>query len=183
MRVSRDTAEKNRKRVVETAARLFREQGYDGIGVAGLMQAAGLTHGGFYKQFKDKEDLAVEATEAALAETQSRWQRKIARDGNDLGSLKRWYLSKPHVSGVGDGCAFAALAAEAPRHGPDLRQAFGAAVESYLDMITEGEDAPDRAEALRAMATMVGALILSRAVEDPALAEEILDSGAGPGTD
>src|SRR3546814_8406579 len=82
------------------------------------MEAAGLTHGGFYKQFADKEALVVEATEQALAENLGNWGEAIAKaPGDPLGTLRQWYLSKEHIDRVGDGCAYAALAAEAPRHG------------------------------------------------------------------
>src|SRR3546814_7801887 len=71
MRVSRDEAARNRTKVVEAAAEKFRQRGYDGIGVVGLMEAAGLTHGGFYKQFADKEALVVERSEEHTSELQS----------------------------------------------------------------------------------------------------------------
>src|SRR3546814_580713 len=146
MRVSRDEAARNRMKVVEAAAEKFREHGYDGIGVVGLMEAAGLTHGGFYKQFQDKEALIVEATIAALEENKENWRQWMDKVPSDpVRSLHRLYLSKEHIDRVDDGCAFAALAAEAPRHGPELRQAFEDGFESWIAEYTR--DAEDKDEA------------------------------------
>ncbi|WP_326914684.1 TetR/AcrR family transcriptional regulator [Sphingopyxis chilensis] len=180
MRVSRDEAARNRTKVVEAAAEKFRQRGYDGIGVVGLMEAAGLTHGGFYKQFADKEALVVEATEQALAENLGNWGEAIAKaPGDPLGTLRQWYLSKEHIDRVGDGCAYAALAAEAPRHGAALQQVFEDAFEESIARLVPDDDGSKdaRAEAIRGMAQMVGSLVLARAVRRRELAEEILKSG------
>ena len=179
MRVSREEAARNRAKVVETASAKFREHGYDGIGVVGLMQAAGLTHGGFYKQFDDKEALVAEATAHSLAENLGNWRRVIGRGAGDPASkLRKWYLSKEHIDRVGDGCAYAALAAEAPRHGPPLQQVFADAFEESIAELIPDEDnsAGARSAAIANMATMVGALVLARAVGRRELAEEILES-------
>jgi TetR/AcrR family transcriptional repressor of nem operon len=180
MRLSREEAAKNREKVVEAAARKFRENGYDGIGVVGLMEAAGLTHGGFYKQFDDKEALMVEATALALASNVDRWRGVMAEaPGDPIKALLRWYLSKQHLDYVADGCAYAALAAEAPRHGAELRHAFEQALERSIASLTtemkEGADA--RGEAIRTLALMIGSLVLARSVDSRDLAEEILKSG------
>lgn len=182
MKVSREVAAENRERVLETAGEQFRAQGYDGIGVASLMKAAGLTHGGFYKQFESKEALVREATERALARNHEGWRDALdgaaGGGGEAIARLKAWYLSPPHVAARDRGCAFAALAAEAPRHGPELRQTFEAALRRTVDLLVD-EGGLDRAEAIRTAAQMVGALMLARAVEDPALSAEILEAGRG----
>ncbi|GGE36802.1 TetR family transcriptional regulator [Primorskyibacter flagellatus] len=179
MRVSREVAEQNRKSVVDTASRLFRENGYDGIGVAALMKAAGLTHGGFYKQFEDKAALAAEATEAALAGNREKWSGVIATagQGKDItpaAALAAWYLSPQHAGMRAEGCAFAALASEAPRQPAPVRAAFTSAIEESVALLT----APDtpRDEALRHLSAMVGALVLARATDDPGLADDILSA-------
>src|SRR3546814_20841352 len=141
MRVSRDEAARNRTKVVEAAAEKFRQRGYDGIGVVGLMEAAGLTHGGFYKQFADKEALVVEATEQALAENLGNWGEAIAKaPGDPLGTLRPWSLSKEHIDRVGDGCAYAALAADAPRHGAASQPVFAAAFEEPIARLVPDAD-------------------------------------------
>ncbi|MAZ18612.1 MAG: TetR family transcriptional regulator [Ahrensia sp.] len=175
MRVSREVAEENRKRVVETAGRLFRQHGYDGIGVATLMKAAGLTQGGFYKQFEDKSALAAEATEAALAENRKMWEDVIAASDAAPGeAIASWYLSPSHVDTTAEGCCFAALAAEAPRQGEKVQSIFREALEASLQLLT-GPDR-DREEAMRQLSTMVGALVLARAAGPDALAKEFLDA-------
>lgn len=182
MRLSREEAAKNRVKVVEAAGRKFREHGYDGIGVVGLMDAAGLTHGGFYKQFEDKEALIVEATALALASNLDNWRDVMTKaSGDPVKALLRWYLSGKHLNYVADGCAYAALAAEAPRHGAELRRTFEQALERSISSLTaemkdkEGADA--RGEAIRTLARMIGSLILARAVDSQDLAGEILKSG------
>ncbi|AQQ07899.1 hypothetical protein B0E33_29280 (plasmid) [Roseibium algicola] len=178
MRVSRETAARNRENVVKTASRQFREHGYDGIGIAGLMKAAGLTQGGFYKQFADKDAIITEATQQALDENLVAWQSVVEGHQDDpLNALRRWYLSREHVDRRDAGCAYAALAAEAPRHGKYLQDAFCEAVEKSITLLTDtrAESAQSRCEAIRLITGMVGALVLSRAVGEGALSQEVLD--------
>ncbi|WP_108661240.1 TetR/AcrR family transcriptional regulator [Acuticoccus kandeliae] len=177
MRVSRDVAAQNRRKVVETAARSFREHGYDGVGISALMKAAGLTHGGFYKQFADKEALAAEATEAGLRRNEIGWTKALEGvEGDPLEAFAEWYLRDDHVGTRARGCTFAALAAEAPRQGPAIQTVFGEALDRWVGRITEAN--PDaevsRAAALKTIATLVGAVILARAVADEEQKAEIL---------
>jgi TetR/AcrR family transcriptional regulator, transcriptional repressor for nem operon len=188
MRVNRAQAEENRRTVVETASQLFRERGFDGIGLSELMGAAGLTHGGFYKQFKSKDDLIAEACDRALTSGAISWRRtatEAAEAGEGvLAALVRRYLDPTHRDRVGTGCVFAALAADAARHGPELPRRFEAGIKTYAGILDEamragaaGADVADDA-ALAAFSTMVGALLLSRAVDDEAYARRILDAAA-----
>ncbi len=182
MRVSREEAARNREKVVQAASRKFRDHGYDGIGVAGVMEAAGLTHGGFYKQFEDKEALIVEATAHALASNLEKWREVVANaSGDPCRALLDWYLQKGHIKYVADGCTYAALAAEVPRHGTELRRAFERGLEetisSLMAEIKDRKSDDERADAIRTLSLMVGSLILARAVNSRALAEEILEAG------
>src|SRR6202011_3642660 len=106
MRVSREKAIENRERIVETASRLFREKGFDGVGVDAIMSGAGLTHGGFYGHFGSKDDLAAEAVVRAL----ERSAEKLGRHAN-LTELISEYLSERHCADRASGCAIAALGA------------------------------------------------------------------------
>lgn len=179
MRVSREKAEANRRNVVEVASRLFRQRGYDGIGLADLMKGAGLTQGGFYKQFGSKDALIVEASVEALKIGAGRWAQ-LASDapGNPLTAIVEFYLSPGHRDEKAEGCAIAALGPDAARHGGTLRQAFGAGVEHYLelldDMVQADTDGHRRDKAMVIISTMVGALVLSRAVEDQQMSGDIL---------
>lgn len=102
MRVSKEQAAANREQIVHQAARLFRERGFDGIGVAELMKNAGLTHGGFYGHFDSKEQLMAEACEYAIGVTGRRWRRLVSdSDGPSMDILARRYLSKRHRDAPG----------------------------------------------------------------------------------
>jgi TetR/AcrR family transcriptional regulator, transcriptional repressor for nem operon len=184
MRVSRETAKKNRQNVVRTASEQFRTHGYDGIGIASLMKAAGMTQGGFYKQFENKEALECEATELALNDNFELWAKTTEGEGDPVAALKAWYLSPQHLSAVGQGCTYATLAAEANRQRPALQNIFNAAVAQQIEFLAQAlGDKPDsRAEAIQTISQMVGALILARSVNDEDLQQEILTAAKLPAT-
>jgi TetR/AcrR family transcriptional regulator, transcriptional repressor for nem operon len=180
MKVSREQAAENRERIIDVAGRLFRERGLDGIGVANLMKAAGLTHGGFYGHFESKEDLEVQACARVLARTTETLQAMAARDPQaPLNGFLDRYLSAGHRDGPGEGCIYAALASDVARqNSPALRRTFTAGLRPFIDTlvrIVPGRSrAARRQKALACLSAMVGALILARTVDDPALSEEIL---------
>lgn len=181
MRVSRDQAAQNRERIIEVAAKLFRERGFDGIGVADLMKSAGMTHGGFYGHFASKEDLMAQACTRALDGSLEALHQIAERgDENALSAVASAYLSPAHRDRPGEGCVLAALGAEAARHGSPVRSAFTGGVRSALDLLTRlvpGKSKRARRErALATYASMIGALVLARAVDDPELSEEVLQA-------
>jgi TetR/AcrR family transcriptional regulator, transcriptional repressor for nem operon len=183
MRVSRAQAEENREAVINVASRLFREYGFEGIGLNDVMKAAGLTHGGFYKQFKSKEDLAVHACRRALDESVGKWSRVVVKAaGNPLVALVRFYLSPRHRRRVGEGCPIAALGSDAVRSSLALRGAFEAGVEAHLDildrLLSVAPDGATRDRSIAILSMMVGALVLSRAVKDTALSQRIVEVAA-----
>ncbi|MDB5532938.1 MAG: hypothetical protein JWO28_1253 [Hyphomicrobiales bacterium] len=188
MKVSREQAQENRRTVIGVAGRLFRERGFDGIGLSDLMKAAGLTHGGFYKQFKSKHDLIVEASAQALDESAGRWSRIIhGASANPLAGLIRFYLSKAHRDRPGEGCVFAALAPDVARHdallkNTALKKAFEAGMEKHLvlfdGLLSDTPDETTRNQSISLVSAMVGALVLSRAVENKALSQRILKTVA-----
>lgn len=175
MRVSREKAAENRERIVETAARMFREEGFDGVGVDAIMSAAGLTHGGFYGHFGSKDDLATEAVTRALQHGGEKQRRYT-----NLGDLMSGYLSGRHRADRANGCAIAALGGDIVRQGEGVRGALTASVRGQLDrfshLLRSGTAANRRRRAITTLAGMVGALTLARAVNDPALSEEILEA-------
>lgn len=181
MKVTRAQADENRNRIVEVAGRLFRERGFDGIGIADLMKRAGLTHGGFYGNFESKEDLIVQACERVFETSQQPWVK--AQEQSDENTFTRFvesYVSQRHRDQPGTGCAFAALASDAARYGGAVRSTFGAGIKSYLDMLSDvapGRSAEaKRKKALSSLSEMVGAVILARATGDAALSDEILNA-------
>lgn len=181
MRVSRAEAEKSRERIIEVASKLFREHGFDGIGVADLMKAAGLTHGAFYRHFASKEDLMAQATAHALGRGRDALRKWAdGDDGNGLSAVAAAYLSAAHRDRPSEGCALAALGAEAARHGSPVQHTCTEAVRSAVEMLaglTPGKtERAKRERALVAYASMVGGLVLARAVDDPELSGTILDA-------
>lgn len=183
MKVSKEQMTENRERILETAAQLFRERGFDGIGVADLMKSAGLTHGGFYGHFDSKEDLMAQASARALAQSTALWQRLVQRtDENPRATMERAYLSPRHRDAPGQGCLMAALGADAARQGPGVRRAMTEGLAAMVELLTSvmpgRSKAARRQKALADYATLVGALVLSRAVDDAALSDEILQATA-----
>lgn len=173
MRYKSEHKEATRRRIVKTAARRFREHGFAGIGIADLMADAGLTHGGFYAHFPNKDALAATATAEALKELPQliAWSRERGRD--PVEELIDRYLTAVHRDTPGAGCAIAALGAEAPRQGPGTQASFAAAIEAGLDALG-GLLPGGRDEALALLAALVGGLVMARAVGTGALSEAIL---------
>lgn len=181
MRVTREQAAANRARILEVAGRLFRERGFDGIGVDEIMNRAGLTHGGFYNHFASKDELAAEITAQVLG--REGWmQRLTGVDAPSFGEVIRAYLSPRHRDDRGRGCLFAALGADIVRQPRGIRQAFTAGLRARVDalaaMVPGRSAIARRRKALATMAALIGALTLARAVDDPALSDEILDAVA-----
>ncbi|MEI9403943.1 TetR/AcrR family transcriptional regulator [Mesorhizobium argentiipisi] len=179
MRVSRIQAEQNRQTVIDVASRLFREHGFDGIGLKDLMKGAGLTQGAFYKQFASKEDLAVQASKRAMESAADRWTAAMAANPHDpLGAVIEFYLSMDHREERMDGCPVAALGSDAARQGSDVKASFETGIKAYLEVLgrmiarTDGEQTIEKAMAV--LSTMVGAVVLSRVVNDPDLAQAFL---------
>jgi Transcriptional regulator len=182
MKVSREQAASNRNRIVDAAAQLFRERGYEGIGVADLMKEAGLTHGGFYGHFASKEDLIAEASIRALTQSLAGWDKLAERSPEDpLAAIAETYLSRNHRDDPGAGCLLAALGPEVSRRGPAVRRAVTDYVRSACDVLTKmvpgKSKAARRQKVIATYATLVGAMVLARAVDDRALSQEILDAG------
>ena len=182
MRVSREQAAYNRERIVEAAARLFRERGFDGIGVADLMKEAGLTHGGFYGHFSSKDDLIAEASTRALARSLAIWGKLAERAHDDpLSAIAGAYLTSRHRDDPGTGCFLAALGPDVSRQGPAVRRAVTHHVRSAFELLTKlvrgKSKAARRQKAISMYATLVGAMVMARAVDDRVLSQEILDAG------
>lgn len=142
------------------------------------MQAAGLTHGGFYKQFKSKDDLIAQATQVALDQTRDRLASVAKNEKHPFEAVVRYYLSEMHRNAIGEGCALAALGPDVARHGPEVRQVMQGGIEHYLSTLEQTVGAENveaaRDKAIATLSTLVGALILARVVEDRRLSDEIL---------
>lgn len=178
MKVTRAQAEANRERIVDVAGELFREKGFDGIGLNELMQAAGLTRGGFYGHFESKDELASLACERALSANDQYWEELSAKPPAEaLHALVGFYLSDLHCQRMAKGCAMAALAGDVARSGPALQGTFEGGVENFLQVLEplmQGDGPAARRErALATLSQLVGALVLARAVKSPELSKDL----------
>ena len=183
MRVSRVQAAENRQAVIDVASRLFRERGFDGIGLKDLMQGAGLTQGAFYKQFASKEDLVAQASRRALESAFRRWSAAAEANPQDpLGAVIAFYLSMAHCAERMDGCPIVALGADAARQGADVKASFEAGISEQLETLSRWIGVADREEstgkAMAILSTMVGAVLLSRIVNDERLSKRFLQAAA-----
>ena len=169
-----------RQRIVDVAARRFREDGLSGAGVQRIMQDAGLTHGGFYSHFGSKAELVAEAFATAAAAQRDLWFQALESvpEGEWLDHLVRTYLSRSHRDAQGSGCPLPSVSSEISREPAPVRQAYDAELIKSLAHIerkiegTETVSAHDRA--VGTLALCVGGLLLARAVDDPAVSDDIL---------
>ena len=176
--------EQTRERILQAAARAIRKHGYEGVGVAEVMKDAGLTHGGFYAHFESRDAMLAAAAEQAGRESDSSISRALAtaKPGNELLALVDAYLADRHVTAAeqGLGCVIAAAASEVPRQCPEVRRAMSRRVKDLVALVERqlpdwGKSAAHD-KALGVAATMVGALMLARAVDDTKLSKALRKS-------
>lgn len=174
--------EASHERIVSVAARAIRRSGYDGTGVADIMKEAGLTHGAFYAHFPSREAMLAEAAARACAEAAALTADVVASvpAGQALASMLRTYLSPEHLAQVEMGCPLAALGSETSRQTPEVRRVTTRHIKEMVDSIAR--QSPDWGQpaaherALVTVATMVGTLVLARAVDEPALANSLCEA-------
>jgi TetR/AcrR family transcriptional repressor of nem operon len=175
MKVSRAQAAENRASILASASRLFRAKGFDGAGITELMQAAGLTNGAFYGHFASKDDLMAQV--CAAVPPPGPWSLLAEGSGVGLDGFITAYLHPDHVRNRADGCLLAALAGDAARQIGPVRRRFTHTTAQLADLlcaVLPGAAARRRDRALSTLAALVGALTLARAVDDPALADQLL---------
>jgi len=169
MKVTREQMAEHREKILDSAGKLFRAKGFDAVTVAEVMQAAGLTHGGFYGHFKSKDDLIAETLAHALT----------PRDGEmDFADFVKRYLAPRHRDDFAGGCSTAGMAAESIRQAPEARAAATQGLKKTLARMSgaaPGRTVADkRRAAIGSWSAMVGALILARLSDDAALSDEVL---------
>lgn len=179
MRYPKGHVDATRKRILKTASRRFRKEGLERAGIADLMKAAGLTHGGFYFHFASKEDLVREAMNEAFDQSSARYVRRGRR--GQLEAMVRGYLAPSRRDSTENGCAAAALIAEIARHPVSTRRAFMAKLDHLFDLVgaqlPRGDANMRRRSAIGIFAAMMGTLQLARAEPNPTRSKEILESG------
>jgi TetR/AcrR family transcriptional regulator, transcriptional repressor for nem operon len=173
MKVSKETSARHREALLAAASRLFREKGFDKVGIAEIAAAADLTHGAFYTHFASKDDLCA----AAINRAMSRSLAALAASG-DWQAYVTGYLDPKHVRSRGAGCPLAALGGDVPRESPEIRGVFADGLERYIAATAEtlGENGAPAARdrAIHAIAALLGGLILARNAADGELRDEIL---------
>lgn len=167
------------ERILDTAARVIRRAGFQGVGVADIMKEAGLTHGGFYAHFASRDALLAEALAHAGRQSAERIAKgkatREARGASPFRALVEGYLSERHLSGTENGCAVAALASEMPRQSPDVRAAAAQRVRGLIELVKASlPNGVDVAQAPAIASQMVGALQLARTLGDNAEGKALL---------
>lgn len=172
------------ERILRAAARAIRKHGYEGVGVAEVMKEAGLTHGGFYAHFDSRDALLAAAVDQAGVESTENMSRAVsaAKPGEELMALVDTYLHDRHVAAAeqGLGCAIAAAGTEIPRQAPEVRRAASRRIKNLIALIEQqfpgwGKAAAHE-KAMGVAASLVGALMLARSVDDPQLSRAIRKS-------
>lgn len=193
MRLSKDQAAQNRSAIVDAASRLFRERGYDAVGLTELMKEAGFSHGGFYNHFDSKEALASEAYQASFDYYLSRLTHQLensdATKKDALRACLKAYLSPAHRNDPANGCPAASLAVDAMRRDESVQARYSEGIEAYISIFakqlsssnnqtSDTEQVNNREAAISLLTQLVGALVLSRAIAkyNPALSNEVLDT-------
>ena len=182
---SKTEKEKSHRRIVKTAAARFRERGVDGIGLADLMKEADLTHGGFYGHFDSREELVAEAIECALRDGGEAVASVAGGNHPPAAKLRLLvdaYLSVAHRDGLATSCAVTTMANDVARGNARARSAYTKQVGIYLELLAKliatDTRKSRRAKAISALATLVGAVSMARAVNDEKLSRELLKSAA-----
>lgn len=182
-RATQSRKEETHERIVTAAARAIRRSGYAGTGVVDIMKDVGLTHGGFYAHFASRDAMLAEAADHAGAESVALMERVAAEapQGQALQAMFQAYLSAAHVENIETGCATAALCSEMPRQAPAVRRAATRRIKEMIDVVArqspEWGQPGAHEHALAAVSTMIGALVLARAVDDSKLSEALCEAG------
>ncbi len=180
MRYEQGHKDATRQRILDEASRRFKGEGVAAVGLAGLMQGAGLTNGAFYAHFKSKQDLVDHVLADAL-DRRNKAVVQIFEGGGNIEAVIRGYLSPRHCANAEQGCVTAALISEVSRHPKSTRAIHTQKIESFIELIAPhvaGKNANDRRQAAYSLfGILIGSLQLARVGTDPALSKQILEGG------
>jgi len=182
MKLTKERAAENRQQILEAAAQLFRQRGFDDVGVAELMKSVGFTHGGFYNHFSSKEALVAETCRLAIDRANSALGESLASSTEPTIFLHDYlaqYVSPTHRDNPAHGCPLAALAADAARQPAEVQTQFAVGIEALIEILStylRTGSTSVRTRAIQLYSELVGAVVLSRAIAaaDPELSNEIL---------
>ena len=183
MRYSKEHKSQTQARIVKRASVKLREKGAHGIGVADLMKEAGLTHGGFYAHFDSREALVIEAFTHAMDRSTERWRKlsEATPAEKRLSKIVDSYLTPLHRDDPGQGCAVPTLGAEIARESAKTRRVFAGRMEQMIDMLADqvhgASPKAARKQAVAALATMMGTLVMARIAGSGEFSDEILKAG------
>jgi len=169
---------KVRGKIIESAAQAFRTHGIRDISVPAIMKGAGLTHGGFYSHFENKEQLVAEACRYAISDTIALLQQAAdeARQGPKIHAVIQYYLSQQHRDNTEIGCIIPALSSEISRSSEDVRHTFTQEVERMIKFLSDVAEV-DKVTASALLSSLVGTLLLARSVSDSTLSDSLLTAG------
>lgn len=176
MKVTKDQAAANKEAILTAASRMYRKKGIDGIGIGELSRSVGLTHGGFYGQFPGgKEQLASEAVTRTFESNIQEWQ-----DAKSVPELIKRYLTQGHMNNWTEGCPIPALAVDVARAGGTVSSSFTKGIEQLIETLmalVEGETHDEKhQESLRILSSIAGAMMIARALDNPELSQQFLQS-------
>jgi TetR/AcrR family transcriptional repressor of nem operon len=178
MRRSAEEKAETRRQIVRTAGRMIRDRGLAETGVTDVMAATGLTHGGFYRHFESKDELAAAAVESAFAHMRARLEQITAKapPGKKLAALIETYLTEAHRDQPQHGCVMASVGMEAQRAGGIVQAAYEDGIGRLLALFAAQIEAPTRQQrddrAQSVLSVMVGGLLLARALRGDAAASK-----------
>lgn len=177
VRASQSEKQATHERIVTESARRIREHGTREPGIAEIMKAVGLTHGGFYKHFASRDELITAAAEQAMSAAEPVVATALASE-DPLAAFADWYVSPAHRDDAADGCGVVALAGDAARDSA-VRGAYRDQVTRYLEVLEEmlgGENPARRQRAAVTLSTLVGAVVVARALGDTSVSDELLSA-------
>jgi TetR/AcrR family transcriptional repressor of nem operon len=177
MRMSREATAQSKARILNAAAKMVRERGIDATSVADVMAAAGMTNGGFYRHFESKDEMIALAIRTAYDQIAERFDRRLRQNGA-AAAIETYideYLSEGHLGHPGVGCPMAAVGTDGARRRDVFAAEFVAGTEQLIERLSDASgDMPTRAEAIRRLAMLVGAVVVARAIGRGPLRNEIL---------
>lgn len=181
MRYPENQKAETHRQIVDAAAREFRVRGLDGIGIASLMAGVGLTQGGFYAHFKDRDALVAEATQVAAEQSFCQLiEAAESTPGREVEAMLDFYLSPEHRDDLGQGCLLPALASDLSRQAPAVRSAFTDSLKFNMSKLARFMPAKTnktkQAQAMAFISGMAGAVLLARAIDDVSLSDGLLES-------